>query len=83
MTKIMPSIRARYLCDNPIPISGPLTIYDIGAFLLKHKMNPSRFGRDAVGDPAFLSDVRQGRQVRPATWDRVHKYIAAMEAQHG
>lgn len=76
----IPAIRARFLRANPIPASGPLSIYDIGAFLMKHSMAPSRFGRDAVGDPGFIASVRAGREVRPDTWLRVHAFIASREA---
>lgn len=38
---------------------------------------PSRFGREAVGDPRLVQDLRQGREVRPAMAARLHAYIAA------
>lgn len=36
---------------------------------------PSRFGRDAVGDPRFVWDLRRGREPRPATIARVVAYL--------
>jgi hypothetical protein len=35
-------------------------------------MSPSRFGREAMGDPAFVEDLRMGRKPRQ-TLDRVRK----------
>jgi len=37
---------------------------------------PTRFGRDAVNDPRFVLDLRNGREPRPATAERVSAYIA-------
>ncbi len=36
----------------------------------------SRFGRDAVGDPQFVADLRRGREPREATIKRVAEYLA-------
>jgi hypothetical protein len=38
-------------------------------------MSPSRFGREAMGDPAFVEDLRMGRKPRQATLERVRKYL--------
>lgn len=38
---------------------------------------PSRFGRDALGDPGFVAGLRRGREPRDATLRRVGAYIAA------
>lgn len=32
-----------------------------------HAVAPSRFGRDAIGDPALVANLRAGRYPRPAT----------------
>jgi hypothetical protein len=37
---------------------------------------PTRFGRDAVNDPRFVLDLRNGREPRPSTAERVSAYIA-------
>lgn len=39
----------------------------------------SLFGRRAVGDPRLVSDLRRGRQPRPALIARVEAYIAVRE----
>ena len=41
-----------------------------------HDMAESRFGRQAVGDPALVRDVRNGRNLRPVTIARVQAFIA-------
>ena len=42
---------------------------------------PTRFGRDAVGDPRFVLDLRIGRKPRAGTTERVAAYIAAREME--
>ena len=42
---------------------------------------PTRFGRDAVNDPRFVLDLRNGREPRPATMDRVSAYIARCDRE--
>ena len=37
---------------------------------------PTRFGREAVNDPRFVLDLRNGREPRRETADRVSSYIA-------
>lgn len=37
----------------------------------------SRFGRDALGDPGFVTGLRRGREPRDTTMHRVRAYIAA------
>ncbi|GGE91664.1 MULTISPECIES: hypothetical protein [Sphingomonas] len=41
---------------------------------------PTRFGREAVGDPRFVTDLRRGREPRPRTIARVVAYLAAQDA---
>lgn len=45
----------------------------------RHNIAPSRFGRDAVGDPAFVADIRSGREARPKTDKRVRTFIATLD----
>jgi len=75
----VPALRADYLRANPPPCGGALSVYDIGRFLMKHGMAPSRFGRDAIGDPGFVAALRRGRVVRIETWNRIHDFIASVE----
>jgi hypothetical protein len=49
-------------------------------YLRKRAIPPSRFGRQAAGDPRLVFDLRRGREPRPATVARVRAFIAAQEA---
>ncbi|WP_076071232.1 hypothetical protein [Sphingomonas montana] len=40
---------------------------------------PTRFGREAVGDPRFVMDLRRGREPRQRTIDRVVAYLATQD----
>lgn len=52
---------------------------DIGRFLRRSGMPPTRFGREALNDPRFVSDLRNGREPGARTCARVYGYIAAQE----
>lgn len=49
----------------------------IERYLKKTGVPPSRFGREAVGDPRLVHDLRLGREPRPAMIARVSAFIAA------
>jgi hypothetical protein len=51
----------------------------IEAYLRRSKTSPSRLGRDAVGDPNFVMNLRDGRQPRQATLDRVVAFLERQE----
>lgn len=44
-------------------------------FLRRTRTPPARFGRDAVNDPTFVFDLRDGREPRRRTVMRVLDYI--------
>jgi hypothetical protein len=48
-------------------------------FLRQSDTAPTRFGRDVVGDPRFVFDLRNGRDPRPRTVKRVLAYIEAVQ----
>lgn len=48
----------------------------IEAHLRERKMTPSRFGREAVNDWKFVSQLRAGREPRAKTVERVMRYLA-------
>ena len=57
---------------------------EVSAFLRRTGMEPSVFGRRAVGAPRFVGDLRRGRDPRPGTRDKVARFIAAVDkAGHG
>jgi len=41
--------------------------------------SPTRFGREAVGDPRFVVDLCNGREPRERTEERVRAYLRAVE----
>ncbi len=43
--------------------------------LRMRRMTPTRFGREAVGDPNLISQLRDGRELRTATAQRVVDYL--------
>lgn len=53
----------------------------IDRYLRLTKTTPSRLGRNAVGDPNFVTNLRDGRQPRQSTLERVIAYIEREEAR--
>ena len=47
----------------------------IEQYLKERRMPPARFGREAVGDPNFVFDLRDGRVPRERTAARVYAYL--------
>jgi hypothetical protein len=47
----------------------------IETFLRENDMAPSRFGRDAGGDPRLVFELRKGRTLRPATEARLTAWM--------
>lgn len=54
---------------------APPLIALIEAYMRHTKMSPTRFGREAVGDPNFVTGLRDGRTPRKATVRRVVAYV--------
>ncbi|MEJ7777000.1 MAG: hypothetical protein WKF52_06420 [Sphingomicrobium sp.] len=44
-------------------------------------MTPTRFGREAVGDPNLIPQLRDGRELRAATAQRVVDYLDDNECE--
>jgi len=51
----------------------------IERFLKQEQMAPTRFGREAVGDPRLISDMKNGRELRDATIARIQAWLDAQE----
>ena len=49
---------------------------DIEKHLRARNISPTRFGRDAVRDPRFVLDLRNGREPRDSTAKRVRAFMA-------
>ena len=52
-------------------------------YLRKTATPPTRFGREAVGDPRFVFDLRNGREPRTRTVERVCAFLARAEESQG
>lgn len=50
-------------------------IDQIDAFVDLHGMSPITFGRKALGDPHFVKELREGRDIRVSTLDRVQNFM--------
>ena len=54
------------------------TLEAIEAFIERHaELNPSRFGRLAMGDPTFVYEIRKGRKMEPETIDALRVFMSA------
>lgn len=56
---------------------------EIASFLAKHGMTQGEFGERAVGDKAFVTHLKRGRQNRADTIDRVRQFMAEYKAAGG
>ena len=56
-----------------------MLLWRIEKFLKQRRIPPARFGREAVGDPRFVFDLRDGREPRLRTVMRVSAYIDQQE----
>jgi len=48
---------------------------DIEAFLDQHRMRPTRFGADAIGDRHLVRTLRGGRELLPRTEQKVRSFM--------
>ena len=53
---------------------------EVEAFLKAAAMRPSRFGRDALGDPGFVAELRRGRCPNLRTIERARGFIQSWRA---
>lgn len=55
---------------------------EIEAFIARHDIRASYFGRDIAGDFSLVHRLRRGSGVRLETVDRIRRYIADYDAKH-
>ena len=48
---------------------------EVENFLRLTNVAPARFGREVMGDPRFVFDLRNGREPRPRTIERIRKFL--------
>jgi len=51
----------------------------IEQFLARADMKPTRFGRETIGDPRLISDMKNGRELRDETIARIQAWLDAQE----
>ncbi|WP_294389784.1 hypothetical protein [uncultured Sphingomonas sp.] len=56
-------------------------LMDVERFMNRTGMRPSTLGRRALGDPNLVRSLRNGRELRPATADRLRSYILQADAR--
>lgn len=72
------------MIDENIPTMSMITNHfrdQVEAFLAATGFKPTEFGRQAVGDPSFVLNLRRGRSPRLTTADKVMAFIAAYQAR--
>jgi ketosteroid isomerase-like protein len=56
---------------------------DIEAFIERHQMKPSAFGRKFNNDGHFLNQIRNGRDLRMSTVTELREFMDAHDAANG
>jgi hypothetical protein len=60
-----------------VPRSIVHLLREIENFLRMSDVPPARFGRQVMGDPRFVFDLRNGREPRPRTVARIRRFLEA------
>lgn len=60
-----------------VPTARDRMIQDIEAFLVEHGMRPTIFGKLALNDPALMGSLRQGRDLKLETADKIRRFMAS------
>lgn len=50
---------------------------DVENYISRHKLSPTRFGKELAGDPLFVFQLRRGREPRTETRQKVLKAMQA------
>ncbi len=58
-----------------------MLLHRIERYLRSTRMPPTRFGRNVLRDPNFVFNLRDGREPRDTTTQRVQAYLDAQEPQ--
>ena len=53
---------------------------DVEKFLKRTGVEPTIFGREALGDPSFVFDLRKGRSPSARTMDKVREWMSAWKS---
>lgn len=58
-------------------------IDQIDAFLARHDMAPTRFGREATGEPQLIDSIRRGRSPSLKVLERVAEFMKSRDTAAG
>lgn len=53
-------------------------LVEVNRFIRREGVSATRIGREAVGDPRLVFDMRNGRMLRSATADRLKAYLTTI-----
>ena len=53
----------------------------IDAFVARHGMAPTRFGREATGEPQLIDSIKGGRSPSLKVWRKVADFMARYDAE--
>ena len=48
-----------------------MLLHRIERYMRAKRMSPTRFGREAVGDPNLIAQLKDGRELRAATVQKI------------
>jgi len=77
------SVEKEHKMNIPIRDSALQLQRRVERFLKRSGMPATRFGREALGDPCFVSELRRGRELRPVTEKRVTAWLDEQEPRLG
>jgi predicted transcriptional regulator len=58
-----------------------LFLKEVEAFLVRSGMAPTRLGSLATGDPSLVANLREGRDLRASTMDKVRQCMRDHEGE--
>lgn len=56
-------------------LMGDILVVEIERWCARHDMTESRFGREVLGDPNFVYQLRAGRSPTGRTVEKVRKFL--------
>lgn len=54
---------------------------EVEAFLSQHEFEPTTFGRKALNDPCFVTDLKNGRSPTLTTIEKVREFMTSVAAE--
>lgn len=65
---------------DPVQANQPL-LEEISRFRQQQRLTRSRFGREALNDPALIPELERGRQLSPRSLYRLRSYMDRRECE--